>query len=106
MRLPLAVCVPSAGTNLNEKRRPSPSVKYARDWTDAAGGVGLLPKAGDEFLIVRNYGGSTQDHVRMVLSRWCAGASWYVRNAGECGGQGAYPGYGAGEIYRRDIGEI
>ena len=73
---------------------PSTSALYARDWSKD--GVGLLPRAGDEFMIMRHSDG---DFVVMSLKQWCPGESWESTSQGACGGSG-HPGYGQGSVTR------
>jgi hypothetical protein len=73
---------------------PSTSAVYARDWSST--GVGLLPAAGDQIMIVRQSDG---DYVTMTLTTWCPGASWESTSAASCGGSG-HAGYAAGTVTR------
>ena len=74
--------------------RPSVFI-YARDWSDA--GAGLLPKAGDQFMITQHSDG---DYVVMTLNGWCAGQSWHQSGDASCGGSDGHPGYGSGVVTR------
>ena len=69
-------------TNLNTGA-PGKGTAYSRDWGGTV--FGLLPVAGDQMMIERNY-------AYMTLTSWCAGASWTSTNAG-CGGSQGHQGY-------------
>ena len=60
-------------------------------------GVGLLPAAGDEFMIRR---GSDGDIVTLELDQWCAGPDWLnvdTSVGAPCGGNG-HPRFGTGQL--------
>ena len=77
---------------------PSTTAMYARDWSDTLEhGVGLLPAAGDEFMIRRVSDG---DVVTLELDQWCAGPDWLNVDpsvGAPCGGNG-HPRYGTGQL--------
>ena len=79
---------------------PSLTQQYGRVWNNGNGGVGLVPAAGDEIMLVRM---STSDHVRMVLNTWCGGAEWHGFQSEACGSKDLdLLGLGAGALYDKD----